>query len=175
MIIILTLFVSIFMHALNNAWPLLNSPFVSLTIIQLLTLLLWLSIGLLAIVGFVILIGWWINNGILFKPKKWSMTWFPFGIIRWTLILGLFYLFFIWVADLNNGNSLFSESPWFGILFLFYSTGVYQALTHIRLWWELKKLSLDALKKIESDFREFGINFDPVAYKLGLLSDKKWS
>jgi hypothetical protein len=163
------------MQTLNNAWPLLNSSIASLTIIQLLTLLLWLSIGLLSIAGFLITIRWWINNGILFKPKKWNVTWFSFGIIRWIFILGLFYLFFIWGADFKNANSLFDESPWFGFLFLLSSIGVYERLTYIRLWWELKKLSPDMQKKIESDFREFGINFDPLAYKLGLLSDKKWS
>jgi len=78
MVIILAIFISIFAHALNNAWPLLNLPLGGLTIIHFATVLLWLAIGLLAIVGFIFVIVWWINNGVLFKPNKWSKTWFFF-------------------------------------------------------------------------------------------------
>ena len=175
MVIVLAIFVFIFVHALNNAWPLLNSPLGGLTIIQFSAVLLWFTIGLSAIVSFIFVIGWWINNGILFKPSKWSATWFSFGIIRWTLILGLFYLFFIWDADRKNGNSIFHDSPWLGsIFFLFFSFGIYEKLTLMRAWWELRNLSPDLLKKIKLDFEEYEINFDPVAHKLGLLRRNKW-
>ena len=117
MVTVLAIFVFIFVHALNNAWPLLNSPLGGLTIIQFSAVVLWFKIGLSAIVSFIFVIGWWINNGVLFKPSKWSATWFSFGIIRWTLILGLFYLFFIWDADRKNRNSIFHDSPWLGPIF----------------------------------------------------------
>ena len=90
MVIVLAIFISIFAHALNNAWPLLNLPLGSLTIIQFIVVFLWSMIGFLAIAGFLFVISWWIKNGILFKPNKWSATWFLFGVIRWILISGLF-------------------------------------------------------------------------------------
>ena len=58
MVIILAIFISIFAHALNNVWPLLNLPLGGLTIIQFSTVLMWFAIGLLAIVGFIFVIGW---------------------------------------------------------------------------------------------------------------------
>ncbi len=176
MVIILAIFISIFAHALKNAWPLLNLPFGSLTIIQLLIVLLWSTIGLLAIAGFLFVIGWWIRNGILFKPSKWSATWFLFGIIRWILIIGLFYLFFIWGADIKTGSSIFNKSPWVAsIFFIFLSLGVYVRLTYFRAWWELRRMPPELLKKIELNFDNYEINFDPVAHKMALLRQKEWS
>ena len=175
MVIILAIFISIFAHALNNVWPLLNLPLGGLTIIQFSTVLMWFAIGLLAIVGFIFVIGWWINNGVLFKPSKWSKTWFLFGIIRWMLILGLFYLFFIWDSDIKTGNSIVGDSPWLGsIFFLAFSVGIYDRLSFVRAWWELSRLSPELLKKVEFDFDEYEINFDPVAHKLGLLRRNDW-
>lgn len=176
MVIILVIFISIFAHALNNVWPLLNLPLGGLTIIQFSTLLLWFLIGLIAILGFIFVIGWWINNGVLFKPSKWSKTWFLFGIIRWVLIVGLFYLFFIWDADIKTGNSIVVDSPWLGsIFFIIFSMGIYERLTLLRAWWELSRASPDLLKKIEFDFEEYEFNFDPVAHKLGLLRRNEWT
>lgn len=170
MVIILAIFISIFAHALKNVWPLLNSPLGSLTIINFLAVFLWSLLGFLAMAGFFFVIIWWIRNGILFKPSKWSSPWFVFGVIRWTLILGLFYLFFIWDADLKNRNSIIDDSPWIGsIAFLLFSMGIYVRLSQLRAWWELTRLSPDLLKKIEFDFEEYEINFDPVAHKTGLL------
>ena len=176
MVIILAIFISIFAHALNNAWPLLNLPLGGLTIIHFATVLLWLAIGLLAIVGFIFVIVWWINNGVLFKPNKWSKTWFFFGIIRWMLLLGLFYLFFIWDVDIKTGNSIVGDYPWLGsIFFLAFSMGIYDRLTILRAWWELSRASPELIKKLESDFEEYEINFDPVAHKLGLLRRNQWT
>ena len=176
MVIVLAIFISIFAHALNNAWPLLNLPLGSLTIIQFIVVFLWSMIGFLAIAGFLFVISWWIKNGILFKPNKWSATWFLFGVIRWILISGLFYVFFILEADIKNGNSIFNGSPWLGsISFLLLSLGIYVKLTYLRAWWELKRVPPELLKTIDLNFDNYEINFDPVAHKLALLRQKEWN
>lgn len=175
MVIILTIFVSIFAHALNQAWPLLNLPLGSLTIIQFLAALLWCMIGFFAIVGFLFVIVWWIKNGLLFKPSKWTATWFLFGIIRWILISGLFYFLFL-MSTPSTGSSIFTDSPWFGlIIFLLLSLGIYVKLTYMRAWWELRKLPPDSLNKIELDFGKYEFNFDPIAHKLALLRQNEWN
>jgi len=95
MVIILAIFIAICIFAWNNALPLLNLAVGSLSIIQIFILFLWLLLGLLAISGFIFVFWWWVKNGILFKPSKWSVTWLSFGIIRWILTFGLFYLIFL--------------------------------------------------------------------------------
>ena len=175
MVIILAIFISIFAHALNNAWPLLNLPLGSLTIIQFIVVFLWSMMGFLAIAGFLFVISWWIKNGILFKPNKWSGTWFLFGIIRWILISGLFYFLFL-MSTPSTGSSIFNDSPWFGsIVFLLFSIAIYVKLTYLRAWWELKRVPPELLKKIELNFDNYEINFDPVAHKLALLRQKEWN
>jgi len=170
MIIILAIFISIFAHALNNVWPLLNSPVGGMTVIQFAAIFLWSAIGLSAIFGFLFLVHWWVKNGILFKPNKWSTTWLLFGIIRWTLISGLFYVFFLMPVDISTGKSITGDSPWLGsIAFLFFSLGVYNFLTILRAWWELRSLPPELLEQIESNFEKYEITFDPVAHKLALL------
>ena len=175
MVIILAILISIFAYALNNAWPLLNLPLGSLTIIQFLIIFLWSIMGFLALAGFSLVILWWINNGILFKPHKWSATWFSFGIIRWILISGLFYFLFLMPTP-STGSSIFNDSPWFGsIVFLLLSLGIYVKLTYMRAWWELRGLAPDLLSKIELDFGNYEFNFDPVAHKLALLRQNEWN
>jgi hypothetical protein len=173
MVIILALFISFFAHALNNVWPLLNLPLGSLTIINFLAVFLWSLLGFLAVIGFFFIIIWWMRNGILFKPSKWNSSWFVFGVVRWILISGLFYVLFLMPVTGERG-SIFSDSPWVAsILFLFFSLGVYDRLTFVRAWWELRRLHPDLLKKF--DIEEYEINFDPVAHKLGLLRRNEWT
>lgn len=175
MVIILAVFASIFAHALNNVWPLLNSPVGGMTVIQFGAIFLWSTIGLFAIFGFLFLIYWWIRNGILFKPNRWSATWFLFGLIRWTLIAILFYILFLMPVDLSTEKSIFNDSPWMAsIAFIFFSFGIYERLTFMRAWWELRNLSPDFLNEIELDFEKYEIGFDPVAHKLGLLKRTEW-
>ena len=79
-------------------------------------------------------------------------------------------LFFIFNANFINWNPILNDSPWFkSIGFLFLSMGIYEKLTYLRLWWELRSFPPDLLKKIKLDYEQYGINFDPVAHKLGLL------
>jgi hypothetical protein len=173
MVIILALFIYFFAHALNNVWPLLNLPLGSLTIINFLVVFLWSLFGFFVAIGFFFVIIWWLRNGILFKPSKWTLPWFAFGVFRWILISGLFYVFFLMPSSTERG-SMFSDSPWFGlILFIFSSLGVYERLTFMRAWWELRRLPPDFLKKF--DIEEYEKNFDPVVHKLGLLRSKVWT
>jgi hypothetical protein len=169
MVIILAIFIAICTFAWSNAWPLLNLAVGSLSIIQFFILFLWLLLGLLAISGFIFVFGWWVKNGILFKPSKWNATWFSFGIIRWILTFGLFYLVFL-IPVPSTGSSISDNSPWFGlIIFLLFSFGIYEKFTLLRVWWELRSLPPDLLRKIELDFETYAVNFDPLAHKLGLL------
>ncbi len=167
MLIILALIILFFSHALNNVWPLLNLPLGSLTIINFLAIFLWSSLGFLAVIVFFFIIIWWMRNGILFKPSKWTSSWLVFGVVRWILTSGLFYVFFLMPVPAERG-SIFSDSPWFAsILFLFFSLGAYERLTFVRAWWELRRLPPDLLKRF--DIEEYEINFDPVVHKFGLL------
>lgn len=173
MVIILTLLILFFAHALNNVWPLLNLPLGSLTIINFLVVFLWSLLGFLAIMGFFFVIIWWIRNGFLFKPSKWTLNWFVFGVFRWILISGLFYVFFLMPVSTERG-SIFGDSPWFGLIFfIFFSLGVYERLTFVRAWWELRRLPPDLLKRFDIEIYE--INFDPVVHKLRLLRRKEWT
>ena len=173
MVIILAIFISIFAHALKNVWPLLNLPLGSLTIINFLVIFLWSLLGILAIAGFFFIIIWWIRSGILFKPSKWSSPWFLFGVVRWGLIFVLYYVFF--KLETAVGGSIFNDSPWLAtIAFLLFSVGIYDRLSLVRAGWELSRLSPELLKKVEFDFDEYEINFDPVAHKLGLLRRNDW-
>ena len=173
MVIILAIFISIFAHALNNAWPLLNLPLGSLTIIQFLIILLWFLLGVSAVIGFFFVIIWWIRNGILFKPSKWTSPWFVFGVVRWSLISGVYYVLFLMPVSVEGG-SIFGDSPWLAsTFFIFLSMGFYERLTFMRAWWELRRLPPDLLQRF--DIEEYEINFDPVAHKLKLLRNNKWS
>jgi hypothetical protein len=62
------------------------------------------------------------------------------------------------------------DAPWFSFfVFLLFSFGIYERLTIVRAWWELRKLSPDLIKEVDKNFSKFEMSLDPMAHKLRLL------
>ena len=92
-ILIIVMLIGFF--AWEQIQPLINLPIINLTIMNIALILLWLIILLGAILIFINLLKFFLNNTLLFSPSKWQKSWVCFGLIRFALTFSLFYILYI--------------------------------------------------------------------------------
>ena len=163
---ILIIVILIGFFAWEQIQPLINLPIINLTIINIALILLWLIILLGAILIFINLLKFFLNNTLLFSPSKWQKSWVCFGLIRFALTFSLFYILYIHPTP-RTSTPIFND---FSIIeffvFSFFSLGIYTFLSPLYLFWEIRKITKENLECM--DYQKFCANLDPVAHKLGL-------
>jgi len=163
-ILIIVMLIGFF--AWEQMHPLINLPIINLTIINIASILLWLIILLGAILIFLNLLKFFLNNTLLFSPSKWRKSWVYFGLIRFALTFSLFYILYVYPTP-RTLTPIFNDFSIFEVfVFSFFSLGIYTFLSPLYLLWEIRKITEENLKCI--DYEKFCANLDPVAHKLGL-------